>query len=452
MSKPWVVLKFGGTSVAGRPQWETIARLLEERRREGRRVLLVCSAVAGVTDALERLADGGREASVDSVLRRQSDLAAELGIQADPILAEGRERMQAALANLAGDPHPANRAALMALGEWFSSRLGHAFLAAGTDIEWVDACEALEVLPEPDVDLRRAWLSARCEAGPDPALQLSWSERGDAFITQGYVARAPDGRTALLGRGGSDTSAALLAGRLEASCVEIWTDVPGLFSCDPRIDTAARLIPRLAYDEALEMAAGGARVIHGRSIRAAMAGGVPVEIRDLGQPDHPGTRIAAKRTEVAAGARAVCCVRRMAVLLLANLDTRQQVGFLAWVFKTIADRGVSVDLVATSETTTTVAINRMTNPLEDPDLDSLAEALSTRCRVEVFPDCSCVNLVGRGVRVALGRLEAAAEFFRERPLLMLSQSANDLGISLLVRAGDADELARLLHGHLVARG
>ena len=96
------------------------------------------------------------------------------------------------------------------------------------------------------------------------------------LITQGYVARTRDGRTALLGRGGSDTSAALLAGRLGCSQLEIWTDVPGLFSTDPRLVPQARLLAELGYDEALEMAASGAKVVHPRCIRAAAATGTPM--------------------------------------------------------------------------------------------------------------------------------------------------------------------------------
>ncbi len=450
MSEPWVVLKFGGTSVAGRLQWDAIARLARARREAGHRALIVCSALEGVTDALENMADGsGSTIAIDRLMARHAELAAELEIDAADILRQGRDRLEGALSACRNDPGPARLAALLGSGEWLSTQLGARFLASKMEAGWVDVLEALEARPEPDPDSARAWLSARCEAFPDPALQEDLAAREAVLVTQGFLVRSPAGGTALLGRGGSDTSAALLGSRLQAERVEIWTDVCGLYSSDPRLEPRARRIPAITYAEAQELAAGGARVIHGRSIRAAAAAGIPLWIRNLAATDEAGTVISAQAPDAPGGIRAVTCQPRMAVLLLENLDTRQQVGFLAGVFGAIAGQGVSVDLVATSETTTTLAIDREANHLEERDLETIAEALSGLCRVDVFADCSCVNLVGGGARTALARMGTAAEFFNERPLLMMSHSANDLSISLLVHAADAPPLMRLLHDALV---
>jgi diaminopimelate decarboxylase/aspartate kinase len=263
------------------------------------------------------------------------------------------------------------------------------------------------------------------------------------------VARAPDGGTALLGRSGSDTSAALLATRLQAEVVEIWTDVRGLYTADPRIEPQARRVEELAWEEALELAAGGARVIHGRSIRAAASCGIDLLIRDLSHPDDAGTRIVAGDGARTAHARAVACQPDMLVMLLQNLDTRQQVGFLAGVFQLISERGLSVDQVATSETTTTVAIDRAVNHLDDVAVDALVEALSSLCRVEAYRDAVTVNVVGRNARLALADLGDTRAFFEEHRLLMMSHSAADRSVSFLVQAEGADELARVLHRTLV---
>jgi aspartokinase len=166
-----------------------------------------------------------------------------------------------------------------------------------------------------------------------------------------------------------------------------------------------------------------------------------VQIRDLGTPRAAGTLIGPAPVH-AAGIKAIARQDGMLVLLLENLDTRQQVGFLAWVFEVISGHGVSVDLVATSETTTTVAINSAANHLDEAAAAELAADLSERCRVQVFANCSCVNLVGRGARTALARMGPAAAALQETPLLMLSQSANDLSISLLVPAEAAARLCR----------
>ena len=295
MSAKWIVLKFGGTSVASRPNWEAIASLARDRQDEGFRVLLVCSAVAGVTDCLNELADRpAGHAGLNEILDLHRALGRELGVQEGDWLPQGRALLEECVEALRQESAPAARAALLAMGEWFSTRLGACFIRQQElDVAWVDAREALEISPEPELSPARQWLSADCDARADRALTASWSGVGGLLVTQGFVARSPDGRTALLGRGGSDTSAALLAGRLEAERLEIWTDVPGLFSADPRLCADARLLAGVDYAEALEMAASGARVIHPRSIRAAAETGTPIVIGDMHRPDIAGTRIGA---------------------------------------------------------------------------------------------------------------------------------------------------------------
>jgi len=453
MHAQWIVMKFGGTSVAGRPQWETIAALARQRQAEGWRVLLVCSAVAGVTNRLTALADDpAADTGLQELIEVDRSLGRELGLEERRWLARATTLLRECLDGLRKEPGPPARAVLLAAGEWLSTQIGSLFLRdQGIDATWVDAREALETLPEPDLSPVRQWLSADCAAGSDAALQALWSGLGPVLITQGFTARSADGRTALLGRGGSDTSAALLAGRLQSQRLEIWTDVPGLFSADPRLIPEARLLKEVDYAEALEMAASGARVVHPRCIRAAAETQTPLWIKDANRPAIEGTRIGAT-AEAGQGIKTVTCQRGMAVMLLQNLDARRQVGFLAGVFDVFRRHGVSIDLVATSETTTTVAVNKEANHLGRGELDTLAAELSPLCTVERFDDCVCVNLVGRGARIALSRLQPAMLQFEERPLLMVSQSANDLCLSLLVLAGDHEPLLQAAHAALIPPG
>jgi len=462
MTDKWLVLKFGGTSVTGKQQWQTIELLARQRLDQGYRVLLVCSALAGMTNALQKLAENAQShagSDVKKILFRHRQLATELGIEIEDLLREAAEQIAWALAQITAATDKASHyggvACLLPVGEWLSTRIGERYLARNLAIDWVDAREALQALPETDLHGRRAWLSARCTSRPDAVIQERWLTKASLLITQGFVATHPQGGTVLLGRGGSDTSAVLLASRLEASHVEIWTDVPGLFSADPRVIPDARLLRILDYDEALEMAASGAKVVHSRCIRAAADAGIRVRIGDLGHTNLTGTTIqphdgiASRGNE---GIRGVCCQRQMAVLLLQNLDTREQVGFLAWVFEQISRAGISIDLVATSETTTTVALNMASNHLDEDILSDLASTLKRRCAVTVFPQCSTINLVGRGIRVALARMGSVSDFFAEHALLMLSQSANDLCLSMLVHTRHADELLETLHGALIGKG
>jgi diaminopimelate decarboxylase/aspartate kinase len=445
----WIVLKFGGTSVAGRPQWETIASLAKTRRSEGFRVLLVCSAVAGVTDRLNTLAYNPDSAQLlEELLDIHRKLGRELGVDEQNWLSESRHQFQNCLQDLSHEPGPQFRAALLAMGEWLSTKIGCCFLRQHLDVAWVDVRDALEIFQEKDLSPARRWLSASCRAAEAPGLAGRWSALSPVLITQGFVARTREGGTALLGRGGSDTSAALLAGRLSAERLEIWTDVPGLFSADPRLISDARLLTEVDYAEALEMAASGASVVHPRSIRAAAATKTPVVIRDLNRRQVAGTRIG-RRVSDEAGIKTVTCQEQMAVILLQNLDARFEVGFLAGVFDIFRRRGISIDLVATSETTTTVAINCQTNHLGDDELDDLVEDLGSRCKVTLFKQCVCVNLVGRGARTALSRLQDAMRYFQDHPLLMVSQSANDLCLSLLVNSGEHESLLKSAHHALI---
>lgn len=453
MQAHWIVMKFGGTSVAGRQQWDAIASLARERQAEGWRVLLVCSAVAGITNRLTALADDPSvETGLNELIDRHRLLSRELGVDERHWLARATTLLQECLDGLRNEPGPPARAALLAAGEWLSTQIGCLFMRGqGLDTTWVDAREALAALSEPDLSPARQWLSASCAAGADDALESLWSGLGPVLITQGFIARSQDGRTALLGRGGSDTSAALLAGRLRSQRLEIWTDVPGLFSADPRLVPQARLLHEVDYAEALEMAASGARVVHPRCIRAAAETQTPLWIKDANRPAIEGTRIGAG-ANAANGIKTVTCQRDMAVMLLQNVDARRQVGFLAGVFDVFRRRGISIDLVATSETTTTVAINKESNHLSRAELETLAADLSPLCTVQRFDDCVCVNLVGRGARTALSRLQPALRLFDQRPLLMVSQSANDLCLSLLVLAGDHEPLLKAAHAVLIPSG
>lgn len=450
MAQDWVVLKFGGTSVAGGPQWATIAALLRQRQAQGYRVVLVCSAVAGVTNELTALADSPDCQQIrQRIIERHRGLSADLGVPEADWLESATQWLDRCTADLLKGGGFASRAELLAAGEWLSTRIGAAYLRQQSImVRWEDARKVLIAQAEPDLSPARQWLSGSCTAAEDTDLRARWNELDTHVITQGYIAGTIDGRTALLGRGGSDTSAALIAGRLCARWVEIWTDVPGLFSADPRLVAEARLLARLNYAEALEMAASGAKVVHAQCIRAAAATATPVIIRAARQPYLQGTRIGPGPAGYL-GVKAITCQHGMVVLLLQKRDARREVGFLAGVFATFHRHGVSIDGVATSETTTTVALNAPANHLDRAAMDALIADLATQCTVTVYANCVCINLVGSSVRTCLGRLQAALAFFDAHPLLMLSQSANDLCLSMLLEAGGHEALLQAAHQALI---
>ena len=452
----WVVLKFGGTSVSSRERWQTIAQVVGERIAEGLRPLVVCSAVSGVSDALERgVAEsvaGDAPSTLDTLTSRHEQLAQELGLPfPGPIeteLAELARLFQGAA--LLGEMSPRLQARVLAHGELMSTRLGAAFLnAEGVDTAWIDARECLTTVPGKDA--HRAFLSATCDSDLDPDLQERLGAlEADVLLTQGFIAHTPEGETALLGRGGSDTSAAYLAAKIGAVRCEIWTDVPGLYSADPRGVPSARLLKRLDYPEAQEIATTGASVLHPRCIHPLATADIPIHIRCTPHPAMSGTVIHSHLSDSDARVKAISIKRGVMLVSMETLGMWQEVGFLARAFACFEDAGLSIDLVSTSETNVTVTLDPAANHLAPAVLDTLQDALGTMCRSQVLGPCATVSLVGRNIRRMLHELGGALGVFEEQRIHLVSQAANDLNLSFVVDADQADRLVRQLHGQLFA--
>jgi bifunctional diaminopimelate decarboxylase / aspartate kinase len=269
------------------------------------------------------------------------------------------------------------------------------------------------------------------------------------LISQGFIARHADGGTAILGRGGSDTSAAYFGALLKARRVEIWTDVPGMFSANPREVPDARLLTRLDYAEAQEIATTGAKVLHPRSIAPCRDTGVPIVILDTERPDLPGTRI----DGAAATLPGVKAISRRNGIVLVSMETVgmwQQVGFLADVFERFKRHGLSVDLIGSSETNVTVSLDPSENLVNTDVLAQLSADLSEVCRVKVIAPCAAITLVGRGMRSLLHKLSDVWATFGEERVHLISQSSNDLNLTFVIDEADADGLLPELHAELIA--
>ena len=454
---PWVVLKFGGTSVSQRHRWDTIGRLAAKRAEEhGGRVLVVVSALSGVTNELTAIAAGAEDARarIDGLVARHRAFVQELGLDPDVVLGE----RLSALAALPDDPRAAARsldwqAEVLAQGELLSSTLGAAYLrASGLDMGWCDARDWLDAIELPNQSDwgKRLSVSCRREAGDD------WRQRfagqpSRLLISQGFIARHADGGTAVLGRGGSDTSAALFGGLLGARCVEIWTDVPGMFSANPRDVPDARLLTRLDYAEAQEIATTGAKVLHPRSIGPCRDAGVPMAILDTERPDLPGTRIDGLADAIA-GVKAISRRNGIVLVSMETMGMWQSVGFLADIFERFRRHGLSVDLIGSAETNVTVSLDPSDNLVSTDVLARLSEDLSQICRVKVIAPCAAITLVGRGMRSLLHKLsDVWATFGRER-VHLISQSSNDLNLTFVIDEADADGLLPILHAELIDSG
>jgi len=515
---PWVVLKFGGTSVATAERWRTILDLAAARRAAGMRVLVVVSALSGITDALKalcRCAPSEREAAWASVVARHRELAVQMQL-ADvarvehwlaslralvfplppgegarlrptgsavnsisrtegraPWMARARAGedldVQAELANSEPSPRRAApgasrrlsrgerghwwHAAVQAHGELLSSAIGAAFMTAnGLPTEWLDARDVLLARELPFLNERARVLSAQVQAEPDVAFAAQMAERGEVFISQGFIARNAEGETVLLGRGGSDTSAAYMGALLRAARVEIWTDVAGMFTADPRQVPGARLLQHLDYDEAQEIATTGAKVLHARCLSPCRRARVPLWIKDTQHPDLDGTVVAPQPAEIAPSIKAISSRRGITLVSMETSGMWQQVGFLADVFALFKKHGLSVDLIGSAETNVTVSLDPTENLLDSDVVAALAADLAKVCRVKVIAPCAAVTLVGRGMRSMLHRLSGVlAEFGRMR-VHLISQSSNNLNLTFVVDEGTLDGLLPRLHELLIRAG
>ena len=452
----WHVLKFGGTSVSKRDRWETIAAQARAKLAAGKKPVIVCSAISGVSNNLEKLLRealrGDHQGTLKQIVDRHHELASELSVDAKTIIGEELEALErlALGASLTAEVSPRLHARTMAMGELMSTKLGAAWLnQVGLSTSWQDARDALDALPEIGANEQRHYLSAACDFQPDDELIDRWGElQADVILTQGFIARDPEEDTVLLGRGGSDTSAAYFAAKLRAEMLEIWTDVPGMYTANPRQIPAARLLKHLGYDEAQEIATMGAKVLHPRCIDPVRRYGIPLQIKSTEAPDIEGTLIAQDPPDFGAQVKAISAKGGVVLISMDTIGMWQQVGFLADAFGCFKRNGLSVDLVATSETNVTVSLDPGANVLDTSTMKAVLRDLSAICNARQIGPCAAVSLVGHNIRALLHQLGPALEAFEEQRIYMVSQAASDLNLTFVVDEEQADRLVTRLHSLL----
>jgi len=435
-------MKFGGTSVADAARLRGVAALAAARSGSG--VLLVLSALSRVTDSLfaaGRAAVAGREeealALLAEVLVRHRTVAADLFGGASP------EAVEAALASAEADLGDVLKgAALLGLlpeqsldilagrGEILSTMI----LAAFMGVPWIDARTVIRT------DSRFG--SAKPLTGEIARLAvekvLPLVGPGKIAVTQGYIGADASGAPTTLGRGGSDYSASLFGAAIGASEIQIWTDVEGILTCDPRVVAKARPIELLGYDEAAELSAFGAKVLHPATILPAVELGIPVTVRNS---MLPGGRFTTISRESASGQPVTALASRGPVTVITIRTPRMLggAGFLASIFEAFGRRGVSVDLVATSEVSVSATVDGNTVDAElEADLAELGE-------VALMRDRAVVALVGERLLKTPGVPGRALGALDGINVEMISLGANEINLSLVVERGQAAEAQRRLH-------
>ncbi|AXW86100.1 lysine-sensitive aspartokinase 3 [Lonsdalea britannica] len=443
-----IIAKFGGTSVANFDAMNHSADVVLSNPQVR---IVVLSASAGVTNLLVALAEGvpleERELHLNKI--RQIQYAIVDRLTQPEVIREEINRMLDNIARLSEAAALATSTALtdelVSHGELMSTLLFVEILRERSVVaEWFDVRKIMRTndrfgRAEPD-----------CEAlGVLTREQLLPRLSDSLVITQGFIGSESKGRTTTLGRGGSDYTAALLGEALNVSRIDIWTDVPGIYTTDPRVVPAAKRIDQITFEEAAEMATFGAKVLHPATLLPAVRSDIPVFVGSSKDPAAGGTLVCNK-TEHPPLFRALALRRKQTLLTLHSLNMLHARGFLAEVFSILARHNISVDLITTSEVNVALTLDTTGSTSTGDGLLSSAmlTELSSLCRVEVEENMSLVALIGNKLSQACGVGKEVFGVLEPFNIRLICYGASSHNLCFLVPSSAAEQVVQTLHHNL----
>jgi aspartate kinase len=448
------VLKFGGTSVADAEAIERLAAIVRRELADDRAatsdrqpgLAVVVSALAGATDCLLGVADNAQSGRPREALELVSSLWARyVGVAravADPDRAgelceeidEQFERLCDVVRSLAvlREVAPRSLDAVAALGEILSSRIVAAALATrGLPAEWIDP--------------RRLIVTDNSFTTAAPLIPETFARLGETLapllasgrvpVTGGFVAATAEGVTTTLGRGGSDYSASIIGAGVAADEIQIWTDVDGMLTADPRVYPTPQLVPRLSFAEAAELAYFGAKVLHPKTIHPALARAIPVRILNSRTPDGPGTRITSE-PDGRGPVTAFACKRQVTVIDVTSGRMLEAHGFLRRLFQVFERHQTSVDVVTTSEVSVSVTIDDVRR------LADIVEDLSDFADVVTEDRLALLGIVGDNLHADPGTFARIVGALGPVPLKLVSQAASRRNVTIVLPEAELAGAAR----------
>jgi aspartate kinase len=444
-----IVIKFGGTSVGDADRVANAIEIVAERRHL--KPVIVVSALAGVTNELVAASEAACAQKpelvaeiIARVRQRHEDVALRLVQQKSDFLDlfmrqldKQIDEVQTILRGIAllGEITLRARDKVMSIGEKLSSVLfAYTMMMRALPAEHVHSEEVI-------------WTDDNfCAASPDmprtrehaKTVLLPMLERNRIPVMGGFIGRTEAGATTTLGRNGSDYSAAIVAAAIGADEVQIWTDVDGLLTCDPRLVPDARVIDLLSFEEAAELAQFGAK-LHPKTLEPAVEANIPVRVLNTHNPSSPGTLITREGAAASAGPRSIARKKNVTMVHVASNRMLGAHGFLARLFTTFEQLAISVDLIATSEVSVTVTID------EKHDTEELQRRLAEEAEVTLEDNQCIVAVVGQNLmsdsRVGARVLEA----LRGMPVKMISLGRSGLNLSIVVDDANADTAVKAIH-------
>jgi aspartate kinase len=445
-----IVIKFGGTSVGDADRVANAIDIVAARREQ--KPIVVVSALAGVTNELvaaseaARAGDGERvDKIIAAVRQRHEDVAVQLVQQKIDFFESFTRQLDKQIEQihtilrgitLLGEITARAKDKVVSIGEKLSSVLfAYSMMMRAVPGEHVHSEEV--VITDDRFGEARPLMDETRAAARRVLLPLI--ERNLVPVLGGFIGSTREGATTTLGRGGSDYSAAIIGAAVGADEIQIWTDVDGMMTCDPRLIPNARVIDTISYVEAAELAWFGAKVLHPKTIAPAVEQNIPVRVLNTHNVSSPGTLVTQAGDSRDHGARAVAVKRGVTVVNMTSSQMLGAHGFLAKLFAIFEQLQVSVDLITTSEVSVSVTIDDKHN------LKQLVERLAPVASVEVMENQSIVAVVGRNL---MRDSDVGAKIFtalRGVPMSMFALGTSGLNLSIVVDEKDADRAVKSIH-------
>lgn len=447
---PLVVMKFGGTSVEDATAINRTASIVKGRCDKGRTPIVVVSAMAKVTDQLLAAAAAagagdraGALAITAQLHRRHMETAAAL-IPADS-LGELSQWMEAEFSGLdevlrglsaVGELTPRISDMIVSEGERLSSRMiAEAFRHRGLDAVHVDArCCIVTDTQHGKAVPQDALIEQRLKEHV-----LPHAGAGRICVMGGFIGATEKGVTTTLGRGGSDFTAALVGGGIDAEAIEIWTDVNGIMTTDPRIVADALRVKTISFEEAAELAYFGAKVLHPATILPAVAKNIPVLVLNSRNPENEGTRIISLAPHCRSPFKSIAVKRKLTILDVVASRMLMSHGYLRAIFEVFDRHKCPVDMVSTSEVSVSLTVD------SNEKLPEIAAELSQLADVKYEGRKALVCMVGENIRGQNGIAARVFQAVKHVNVRMISQGASEINMSFMIEEDDIEEAVRSLH-------
>lgn len=440
-------MKFGGTSVGDVAAFERVSHVVSSQIEK--RPVVVVSAMTKVTDALLTAFDHAKKgdhaaaiASLELHFERHVEVALHFmpdgsGVF-DSELKFAREELSDLLMRAARRSLPLSmlKDAIVSYGEQLSSRmLAEVLKAKGLNARHFDSRRL--IMTDDEFGAAQPLID---ETNEIVRLELEPSIRtGEIPVMGGFIAGNRAGETTTLGRGGSDYSAAIVAAALGARELQIWTDVTGVMTCDPRICSDASTIPVLSYEEAAELAYFGAKVLHPKTIKPAVDNSIPVRVCNTFQPDEIGTMILAESGEAPNKIKSIASKKNITILRITSARMLGAYGFMSAVFQVFDRHRTVIDVISTSEVSVALTLDHADG------IDKLVEDLRRLGDVEVETGYAVICVVGEGLRASTGLASKIFSTIEDINVALVSHGASAVNLTFVVKEVDVPEVIRRLH-------